>query len=114
MRISDWSSDVCSSDLAGETGIEAAAQFQQRGDAAVDAARALARGQRAGQHLQQGRLARAVAADDAHGLALPHLQVDPAPRPELAVVAPPVAHHSTAGRHGGEECAATGRYRWWP
>src|SRR3546814_9893072 len=39
-------------------------------------------------------LARAVAADDAHGLALPHLQVDPAQRPELAVVAPPVAHHS--------------------
>src|SRR3546814_10078600 len=54
MRISDWSSDVCSSDLAGVAG---------------HVATALIRVDLADHHLHQGRFARAVAADEADAAA---------------------------------------------
>src|SRR3546814_10111679 len=59
MRISDWSSDVCSSDLVDDDPVER----QREGDLAL-VGRNLA-----GQQLEQGRLARAVGADDADAVA---------------------------------------------
>src|SRR3546814_2594862 len=63
MRISDWSSDVCSSDLPRV--------LRQVGDAGARLQEALAPVEilQPGDHLQQGRLAGAVAADQAGALA---------------------------------------------
>ena len=54
---------------AGELRVEAAAELEQRGDAPARAHAARRRRQRAGDQLQQRRLARAVAADETDGLA---------------------------------------------
>src|SRR5215207_8480741 len=67
---------------AGQLAVEAGPQLQQRGDAAPDADRPGGRGQDAGQHLQQRRLARAVGADQPDGLAGPDLQIHVAQGPE--------------------------------
>ena len=71
----------------GELRVEAGAELEQRGDAAVDLDRARGGLQRAADDLQQRRLARAVAADDADRLAAPHLERDAVQRREIAVVA---------------------------
>src|SRR3546814_11389525 len=90
MRISDWSSDVCSSDLArldvrtrqsehgpvqigilaaGELRVESGPELQQGGDAPVDGDLARAWRQRAADQLQERGLAGAVSPDDADRLA---------------------------------------------
>ena len=50
---------------AGDLGMEAGTELDQRGDAAVDAHRAARRLGDAGDQLQRGALARSVPADDA-------------------------------------------------
>ena len=57
---------------AGDLGMKAGAELDQRGDAAVDAHRAARRLGDAGDELQRGALARSVAADDAVGRSLRH------------------------------------------
>src|SRR5690606_9443839 len=75
----------------GELAVEPAAEFEEGGDPAVDDEFALRRLQRAGQHLQESRLACAVPADDAAGLAAPELEIDRAVGPELTVVGVPAS-----------------------
>ena len=70
-----------------------AAQRQNRRDAAVDPQLAVARQGHAADHLQQSRLAAAVAAQDADALAAPHLKVDVAQHPERLEVRFPPAEH---------------------
>src|SRR4029453_18218529 len=67
---------------AGELAVEAGPQLQQGGDPAPDLDRAGGRGEDPRQHLEQGRLARAVGADEADGLAGPDLEVDVLEGPE--------------------------------
>jgi hypothetical protein len=71
---------------AGELGIEAGAQFQQRGDAAVDDDRSGRGLEDAADQLQQGALAGAVAADDADRFAAPDVEGDILQRGEFPVV----------------------------
>ena len=59
---------------AGDLGVEAGAELDQRGDAAVHHHPPGGRAQDAGDELQQRPLPRAVAADDAEGLAAPDLE----------------------------------------
>ena len=61
--------------------VEAGADFEQRGDAALDLDLAGGRGGDAGEDFQQGRFPRPVAADDAEDLALFDLEVDVLERP---------------------------------
>src|SRR3546814_14609680 len=87
MRISDWSSDVCSSDLAHQPvhaglGLEPAV-----GEVALDAHR---------RRLDPGH----VAATDLHQLGLPATRLGPAQR--------------SAERRVGTECVSTCRSRWSP
>src|SRR3546814_12403020 len=95
MRISDWSSDVCSSDLI-------AAGRQQR------AAIALGQGDDADRNRQPGQELRRSAG----------LEVEPA---ELGAAAADVADQRTGiasvrseERRVGKECGSTVRYRWAP
>jgi hypothetical protein len=67
---------------AGQLAVEAGPQLQQGRDPAPDRDRAGGRGEDARQHLEQRRLARAVGADQPHGLAGADLEVDVAQRPE--------------------------------
>src|SRR3546814_5203551 len=69
MRISDWSSDVCSSDLDGVR-----ADPEQR--LSVEPHRAGVRRDAADEAVQQGRFAGAVGADDGVHRPLPDLEVD--------------------------------------
>src|SRR3546814_20159824 len=73
MRISDWSSDVCSSDLQRRLGVEALATLVEveRLDIAAEAQPAGVRRQSPDQHLYQGRFAGPVRADDAEAVAAP-------------------------------------------
>ena len=50
--------------------------------------------ERTGQHLQQGGLARAIAAHDAEGLAPTHLEIDPAQCPEFTIERATSAHQA--------------------
>src|SRR5438093_9736944 len=54
---------------AGEVGVEAGAELEQRGDVAADLEPAARRAEDAGDHAQERRLARPVAAYDANRLA---------------------------------------------
>jgi hypothetical protein len=54
---------------AGELGVEAGAELEEGGDAAVDVERTGGDGERAGDELEQSGFAGAVATDDAGGLA---------------------------------------------
>ena len=74
---------------AGQVGVEAGAELQQRRESAADADLAGGRGEDAGDALEQRRLARAVVAEDAERLALLDRDVDPVERLELLVVAAP-------------------------
>ena len=73
---------------AGVVRVEAGAELEERTDDAVDADRALGRGQDAGDDLQHGRLAGAVGADDADGFALSYLEADMTKGIEVPVVVP--------------------------
>src|SRR3546814_4031921 len=61
MRISDWSSDVCSSDLANHLGVTAALEIEDRG---VRPAMLVVADQRARRVGRQGRLAGAAEAEE--------------------------------------------------
>ncbi|OQA42175.1 MAG: hypothetical protein BWY52_02294 [Chloroflexi bacterium ADurb.Bin325] len=68
---------------AGQLRVEAGTHLQQRADPAVDLRPAAGGLGDAREDLEQRRLARAVAADDAHHLAAPDLEGDILERPEL-------------------------------
>src|SRR3546814_12639714 len=99
MRISDWSSDVCSSDLSSAgTG---------------DRPTTICRNVRA-DHARQRRRA-AIGGDITHA---PARDIGGAARGELVVgalpdIADPRAARSEE-RRVGKECVRTGRYWWWP
>ena len=67
--------------------VEAAAELQERADAPVDGDRAGRGPRHAGDDLEERRLAGAVLADEAHGLAAAHLEVDRVERAETGHVA---------------------------
>ena len=69
----------------GELGVEAAAELEEGGDPALDAYGAFAGLQGAGNDLEEGGLAGAVAADDADGLAAADLEADIAQGVEVTV-----------------------------
>src|SRR5205807_1969610 len=69
---------------ASELGMEAGANFQQRADAAVDNGTSRAGLGDAREHFEQGALAGAVAANDAHGLAVLDLERDVLEGPDRA------------------------------
>ena len=71
--------------------MEAGPDLEQRRDAAVDRDRCRVGLDDAGEQLEQRRLARAVAADDADGLAVRDLERDAVERRELVVDAAPAA-----------------------
>ena len=71
---------------AGELGMEAGSHLQQASDPTTDLSAAARRRRDPGEDLEQRRLARAVAADDAEHLALLHLERDVPERPDLLVV----------------------------
>src|SRR3546814_1836335 len=71
-RISDWSSDVCSSDL-----------YDAR--AGLDRAAALVGVDDPGERLEEGRLARAVAADQREPVTRTDMHVEPAEQPAGAL-----------------------------
>src|SRR3546814_13959609 len=100
MRISDWSSDVCSSDLADFT---------------------IGRRQQAGNHLQQGRLAATRRTNDDEKLAVVDLEVERLQRGDLTVLGTigfrdAVDLDDRPGRSEerrvGKECVSTSRSRW--
>ena len=68
---------------AGELLVEAGSDLEQAPDAAADLGAALGRERDPREDLEQRRLARAVASDDAQDLALGHLERDVAKRPDL-------------------------------
>src|SRR3954453_10080429 len=70
---------------AGEIRVEAGAELQQRGEAALRAHLPGARLEDAGDALEQGRLARAVVPEDADGLPLLDGEVDVTEGPEVLV-----------------------------
>jgi hypothetical protein len=61
---------------AGELGVEASAEFQEGGNAAVDADGARRRSEGAAEKLEQGGLASAVLPDDAEDLTVGHFEAD--------------------------------------
>ena len=70
----------------GKLRVEARPQLQQRGHTTADFHMAVGGGERAAEDLQQGALAGTIAADDAHGFATAHGEVQPLQRPELAEI----------------------------
>ncbi len=71
-----------------ELRVETAAEFEQRRNPAADVNLALGRRERAGDHLHERALARAVAANDAHRAAPRHVERRPAQGPERPSIAP--------------------------
>jgi len=69
-----------------QLGLEAHAQLQERSNLAIQGYRAAVGVHDTGQHLEQCGLARAVAADDAEGLAPADFKADILHRPELLVI----------------------------
>src|SRR3546814_21126300 len=99
MRISDWSSDVCSSDLTGQT---AAAEVEA---VELDLLRTMGGSRRNDQRAHRIRLTRLWSTDDRHVAARSgdiHGEN----------VAPLVVRSEE--RRVGQECVSTGRYRWSP
>lgn len=92
---------------AGELGVEAGAELEEGGDAAVDLDGTRGRRERAGDELEQGGFAGAVAADDARGLAAADFEGDVAQGVEIAVAASgavgeaAVSAGATREEHGG-------------
>ena len=66
-----------------EVGMKAGRHFDERSDTPANPAGAPSRLQDAGEEFQDGRLARPVGADDAHGLAWRHFERDILQRPEV-------------------------------
>jgi hypothetical protein len=78
---------------ARQLGVEGGAERQHRRDAAGDPQLAVGGERHAADHLQQGRLAAAVAAQDADRIAAIDVEVDVAQHPERLVVGLPRAEH---------------------
>src|SRR3546814_17323040 len=96
MRISDWSSDVCSSDLFPVA----------RNHVAVEM-RAV---------LERARLGLEIDMDDAEALGIaerPFEIVEQRPQHVAAHVHPPRDGLRSDEGRVGKECASTSRYRWW-
>ena len=74
---------------AGEVEVEAGAELEERADAALGADAPRGRPDDPRDDAQQRRLARAVAADQAHGLAPSDLGGDVAERPDVSRLRPP-------------------------
>ncbi len=74
---------------AAELGVETCAELEQRGDASAHIDHAARRRENAADDLQQGRLAGAVAADQADRLAVADIQIDVVQRMELAMPGAP-------------------------
>ena len=91
---------------AGEVGVEAGAELEQGGDAAPGADRAARRAHRAGDALEQRRLAAAVVAEEADGLALRHVEGDALQRPELLARVAPGADDALLQRAATSRCRA--------
>src|SRR3546814_11326394 len=106
MRISDWSSDVCSSDLVDDDTVERRSENDL----------ALVGLDFAGQQLEQGRLARAVRADDADAVAALDAEIQPLDDREVAealghALGPDHRFRSEESRVG-KEFVGTCRFRW--
>src|SRR3546814_20055994 len=118
MRISDWSSDVCSSDLGCEAGggkplLEGERELEQTPVGPVDADRALASAREHGAGAAEvdhgdGRLGEHEPEDQ-------HLAVggDRAVCPEVGLLGQ-ILEERSEERRVGTECVSTCRYRWWP
>ena len=72
--------------FTGEIGIETGTQLKQCSDTPISIHRALGRIQSATNHLQQRRLARSVATNNAYGLAAPHFKRDVTQGPKFLEV----------------------------
>src|SRR3546814_6541314 len=138
MRISDWSSDVCSSDLAGQLnlssldrvpvqleledgtlyGISGHIDFL---DLAIDeetgTAALRAEFPNPGRLLLPGQFVRAriAAGTQADGIIVPQRAVTVSPQGgTVMVVGAKNIDRKSQGRRGGKECVSTGRARLWP
>src|SRR3546814_13844325 len=120
MRISDWSSDVCSSDLAGRGELTQLVADHRLGDVHRDVLAAVVHGDGVAHHLRDDRGAAAPGLDDL----LLALLVEDVHLLEKGVVdegallqaaghgfLPPAARSEE--RRGGKECVGTCRSRWW-
>src|SRR3546814_16494876 len=112
MRISDWSSDVCSSDLAGIIGTEAGALHRRDGDDARrdDVGNHAARDralQRRGDHADLGGAA-AHLADQREG----HVVEEPAAAGVVQRHAEDEEADRSEERSVGKEWVSTCKYRW--
>src|SRR3546814_11180194 len=103
MRISDWSSDVCSSDLAG---VVAAGSFVGCRAAPILALLVSRRERLCRRDDHHVEVARAQALDVLRG-------VDKA-RPHLDAEAAQIEAERSEERRVGKECVSTCRSRWWP
>src|SRR3546814_17634695 len=112
MRISDWSSDVCSSDLGDDTKhprVHVEQQMAVKRPVTRSIGSQVEADLAAGQHIN-GVLARIAA-----GVAVHHLE-------KMAMQMDWMGHHRivdeddeiSEGRRGGEVCGRTGRSRGWP
>src|SRR3546814_17702103 len=107
MRISDWSSDVCSSDLDGATHLERLRQFE--GNALTDSILRVQRGvvdsnvAPAGQGVGRFEVRTPVAVTGVRGT-----------RFRVPARAQGARSERSEERRVGKECVSTCRYRWWP
>src|SRR3546814_18366916 len=111
MRISDWSSDVCSSDLGVGPAVEAA--FAYRGEVVGHqvGAEFVALVDRCPQHAGAGLdgQRRGIAQAAGVGPVHPGLGID---MPHLGAIKYGVHSERWEERRGGNECVCTSRYRW--
>src|SRR3546814_15943700 len=111
MRISDWSSDVCSSDLQDRTGAE--------GEGAAFRQRFASHGNRGPQNCAHDRPhaeASQQQAEDGRSAVERIARKNGRQRPYPAAAKPERAgaDQGSEERRGGKECARTCRYRWAP
>src|SRR3546814_18274774 len=103
MRISDWSSDVCSSDLSVSADFAAAINRAAGNDAIcsqlIDARRAFVKS--AGKAAEDAALEAFLAAKDPQPAASPLISLD-------------ALYSRSEERRVGKECVSTCRYRWSP
>src|SRR3546814_19485006 len=108
MRISDWSSDVCSSDLAGEIEVELQAVGEGAAPGLEEVERCAAFG--GGEH-RAGHRRQAVG--DADLLEQPDGEDGDADG-QVVVARPEGARLRSEDGRVGHKCVSTVRSRWWP
>src|SRR3546814_20032276 len=118
MRISDWSSDVCSSDLGGPVHFKHTPNAPRLlgGRAGVRVRRLFAQEQRArNQQKHAERDARIGDVEDHEGAEGAEMQVGEVDDIAKAHAVDDIAERdSSEERREGKECVSTCRYRWWP